>query len=73
MVPLLNIALIATLLVMGICIFQVAQIVKKEKTSDTVDKTEVTRLERRLNVIHVGVYILVVIAVFRIYLMFVAR
>ena len=70
MVPLLNIALIATLLVMGICIFQVAQIVKKEKTSDTVDQKEVARLERRLNVIHIGVYILVVILVFRLYLLF---
>ena len=71
MVPLLNIALIATLLVMGICIFQVAQIVKQEKTSETVDQKEVAKLERRLNVIHIGVYILVVILVFRIYLIFV--
>ena len=71
MEPLLNIALIATLLVMGICIWQVARIVKKEKTSDEVDPKEVKKLERRLNVIHICVYILVVIAVFRIYLMFV--
>ena len=71
MEPLLNIALIATLLVMGICIFQVAQIVKRGKNSETVDTKEVAKLERRLNVIHIGVYILVVIAVFRIYLMFV--
>ena len=33
MVPLLNIALIVTLLVIGICIWQVGQIVKKEKTA----------------------------------------
>ena len=71
MEPLLNIALIATMLVMGICIWQVARIVKKEKTSDEVDPKEVKKLERRLNVIHICVYILVVIAVFRIYLMFV--
>ena len=71
MEPLLNIALIATLLVIGICIWQVARIVKKEKTSDEVDPKEVKKLERRLNVIHICVYILVVIAVFRIYLMFV--
>ena len=71
MEPLLNIALIATLLVMGICIWQVARIVKKEKTSDEVDPKEVKKLERRLNVIHICVYILVVIAVFRIYLMFI--
>ena len=72
MVTVLNIFLIATLLVMGIAIWQVAQIVKKEKTSDTVDKSEVTKLERRLNVIHISVYVLVVIAVFRIYLMIAA-
>ena len=45
---------------------------KKEKTSDSVDKSEVAKLERRLNVIHISVYILVVIAVFRIYLMIAA-
>ncbi len=72
MVPLLNTALIATLLVIGICIWQVARIVKKEKTSDEVDPREVKRLERRLNVIHICVYILVVIAVFRIYMMIAA-
>ena len=72
MVPLLNTALIATLLVIGICIWQVAQIVKKEKTSDEVDPKEVKRLERRLNVIHICVYVLVVIAVFRIYMMIAA-
>ena len=72
MVPLLNILLIATLLVMGICIWQVAQIVKKEKTSDEVDPKEVKKLERFLNVIHICVYILVVILVFRIYMMIAA-
>ena len=72
MVPLLNTALVATLLVIGICIWQVAQIVKKEKTSDEVDPKEVKRLERRLNVIHICVYVLVVIAVFRIYMMIAA-
>ena len=72
MVPLLNIALIATLLVIGICIWQVARIVKKEKTSDEVDPREVKKLERFLNVIHICVYILVVIAVFRIYMMIAA-
>ena len=72
MVPLLNILLVVTLLVIGICIWQVAQIVKKEKTSDEVDPREVKRLERRLNVIHICVYVLVVIAVFRIYMMIAA-
>ena len=72
MVPLLNILLVAVLLVIGICIWQVAQIVKKEKTSDEVDPREVKRLERRLNVIHICVYVLVVIAVFRIYMMIAA-
>ena len=72
MVPLLNILLIATLLIIGICIWQVAQIVKKEKTSDEVDPKEVKKLERFLNVIHICVYILVVIAVFRIYMMIAA-
>ena len=72
MVTILNILLVATLLVIGICIWQVAQIVKKEKTSDEVDPREVKRLERRLNVIHICVYVLVVIAVFRIYMMIAA-
>ena len=72
MIPLLNILLVATLLVIGICIWQVAQIVKKEKTSDEVDPKEVKKLERFLNVIHICVYILVVIAVFRIYMMIAA-
>lgn len=72
MIPLLNILLIATLLVIGICIWQVAQIVKKEKTSDEVDPKEVKKLERFLNVIHICVYILVVILVFRIYMMIAA-
>ena len=72
MVPLLNILLVATLLVIGICIWQVAQIVKKEKTSDEVDPKEVKKLERFLNVIHICVYILVVILVFRIYMMIAA-
>lgn len=72
MIPLLNILLVATLLVIGICIWQVAQIVKKEKTSDEVDPKEVKKLERFLNVIHICVYILVVILVFRIYMMIAA-
>ena len=72
MVPLLNILLVVTLLVIGICIWQVAKIVKKEKTSETVDPKEVSKLQRYLNVIHICVYVLVVILVFRIYLMFVA-
>ena len=72
MVPLLNILLVVTLLVIGICIWQVAKIVKKEKTSETVDPKEVSKLQRHLNVIHICVYVLVVILVFRIYLMFVA-
>ena len=72
MIPLLNILLIATLLVIGICIWQVGKIVKKEKISDEVDPREVKKLERFLNVIHICVYILVVILVFRIYLIFVA-
>lgn len=72
MIPLLNILLVAVLLVIGICIWQVAQIVKKEKTSDEVDPREVKKLERFLNVIHICVYILVVIAVFRIYMMIAA-
>ena len=72
MIPLLNILLVAVLLVIGICIWQVAQIVKKEKTSDEVDPREVKKLERRLNVIHICVYVLVVIAVFRIYMMIAA-
>ena len=71
MEPILNIFLIATLLVMGIAIWQSWQIVKRGKNSETVDQKEVARLERRLNVIHIGVYILVVILVFRIYLLFV--
>ena len=72
MVTILNIFLAATLVVMGICIWQVALIVKKEKTSDEVDPKEVKKLERFLNVIHICVYILVVIAVFRIYMMIAA-
>ena len=72
MIPLLKILLVATLLVIGICIWQCWQIVKKEKTSDEVDPREVKKLERFLNVIHICVYILVVILVFRIYLIFVA-
>ena len=72
MVPLLNILLVAVLLVIGICIWQCWQIVKKEKTSDEVDPREVKRLERRLNVIHICVYVMVVIAVFRIYMMIAA-
>ena len=72
MVTILNIFLAATLVVMGICIWQVALIVKKEKISDEVDPKEVKKLERFLNVIHIGVYVLVVILVFRIYLIFAA-
>jgi hypothetical protein len=72
MVTILNIFLAATLVVMGICIWQVALIVKKGKTSDEVDPKEVRKLERFLNVIHIGVYVLVVILVFRIYLIFAA-
>ena len=72
MIPLLNILLVATLLVISICIWQCWQIVKKEKASDEVDPREVKKLERFLNVIHICVYILVVILVFRIYLMFFA-
>ena len=72
MVPLLNILLVVTLLIIGICIWQVAQIVKKEKNSDEVDPKEVKKLERFLNVIHICVYILVVILVFRIYMMIAA-
>ena len=72
MIPLLNILLVAVLLIIGICIWQCWQIVKKEKTSDEVDPREGKRLERRLNVIHICVYVLVVIAVFRIYMMIAA-
>lgn len=73
MEPILNIFLIATLLVMGIGIWQSWQIVKRGKNSDTVDQKEVRKLERWLNAIHISVYILVVILVFRLYLLFVAR
>ena len=69
----LNTLLVATLLVMGIAIWQAWQIIKKGKASETVDPKEVTRLERRLNVMHISVYILVVILVFRLYIRFVAR
>ena len=72
MVTILNIFMIATLLVMGIAIWQCAKIAKKGKTSDTVDPKDVIKLERWLNIIHIGVYALVVILVFRIYLMFFA-
>ena len=72
MIPLLNILLIATLLVMGIAIFQSAQIVKKGKNEEKPSDTELRKLERRLNVIHISVYILVVILVFRIYLLIAA-
>lgn len=72
MVPFLNILLIATLLVIGIAIWQAWQIIKTNKDRETVDEKEARKLERRLNVIHVAVYILVVILVFRLYLMFVS-
>ena len=72
MVPLLNILLAATLLVVGVAIWQCAKIVKKGKTADEVDPKEVRKLERFLNVIHICVYSLVVILVFRIYLIFAA-
>ena len=73
MITILNIFLIATLLVMGIAIWQSWKIIQRNKSSETVDPLEARKLERRLNVIHISVYILVVILVFRIYLMFVAR
>ena len=69
MVPVLNIFMIATLAVMGIAIWQCAKIAKKGKTSDNVDPKEIKKLELCLNVIHIGVYALVVILVFRIYLL----
>ncbi len=72
MVTILNIFLIATLLLMGFSIWQCAKIVKKGKTADEVDPKEVRKLERFLNVIHICVYILVVILVFRIYLLIAA-
>ena len=72
MVPFLNILLIVTLLVIGIAIWQAWQIIKTNKDRETVDEKEARKLERRLNVIHVAVYILVVILVFRLYLMFVS-
>ena len=73
METLLNILLIAALLIIGIAIWQSWQIVKKGKNGETVDPAAVARLERRLNVIHVCVYVLVVILVFRMYLIFAAR
>ena len=73
MVTLLNTLLIATLLVIGIALWQSWQIIKRNKDQETVDEKEARKLEHRLNVIHIGVYILVVILVFRLYLMFVAR
>ena len=72
MIPFLNTLLIVTLLLMGIAIWQIAKIIKKGKTADTADPKDVIKLERRLTVIHVGVYILVVILIFRLYLMFVS-
>lgn len=69
----LNILLIAALLIIGIAIWQAWQIIKKSKNADKPSEEEVRKLERRLNVIHVGVYILVVILVFRFYLMFTSR
>ena len=69
---LLNIFLIATLLVIGAAVWQAWQIIKKGKTEETVKETELGKLERRLNVIHIGVYVLVVILVFRLYLSFMA-
>ena len=72
MVTFLNILLIATLLVMGIAIWQAWKIIRRNKDAETVDPQEARKLERWLNVIHIGVYILVVILVCRLYLMFFA-
>ena len=72
MKTLLNIFLVATLLVIGAAILQMGRIIKRGKESETPDQADVSKVERLLNVIHIGVYALVVIAVFRIYLMFTA-
>lgn len=72
MEAILNICAVVTLLVIGIALWQAWQIIKKEKNNEKPSEEAVRRLERRLNVLHVGVYIIVVIAVFRLYLMFVA-
>ena len=72
MEPILNIFLIGTLLVMGIAIWKAWQIIKKGKNGENPGQEKVRALERCLNVIHVCVYILVVILVFRLYLMFMA-
>lgn len=61
----LNIFLIVTLLVIGIALLQAWQIIKKGKNEEMPSEDEIRKLERRLNVIHVCVYILVVILVFK--------
>ena len=72
MIPFLNILLIATLAVVGIALWQAWQIIKRSKNSEKPDEQDVIALERRLNVIHVCVYILVVILVFRFCLPFIS-
>ena len=72
MKTLLNIFLVATLLVIGTAIWQMSRIIKRGKEKETPDQSDVSKVERLLNVIHISVYALVVIAVFRIYLMFAA-
>ena len=72
MKTLLNIFLVATLLVISTAIWQMGRIIRRGKESETPDQADVAKVERMLNVVHIGIYALVVIAVFRIYLMFAA-
>lgn len=60
----LNICAVVTLLVIGISFWQAFQIVKKGNQGEQPSEDEMRRLERRLNVIHVSVYVMVVILVF---------
>ncbi len=73
MILFLNILLIAAILVISIAVWQAWRIIKKGKNEETPKETEVRKLERSLNVIHICIYILVVILVFRFYLGFVSR
>jgi uncharacterized membrane protein len=73
MVTFLNILLISTLLVIGIALWQSWQIIKRGKDSEKPNEQDVIALERRLNVLHVCVYILVVILVFRFCLPYISK
>ena len=61
----LNTLLIATILVIGIALWQAFRIIKAGKDQEKLSEQDQRKVERRFTVLQVGIYVIIVIIVLR--------